>query len=424
MKIVNPYENIGSMVRHKAISHEHTYADGGSHLENKFQDCLNRGIDIFCGVSYQPSIPQYPVTGWEWSYIDWSFVLDINGNIEYELDGEGNKKYITTPSGDVLPVPQLIRVTKTNQGEHHNFVLDSGEISDIANLVQLPNSEHAFFEYTDGIVHPGIHLNFIGSTWGEPVNGILENLDKYNEENNLNLDYGSFRTDFPLWTIEQVFQNVRNNILYSNKVFGTINHPAYSYLTPANIINLLIMAPDLFKGIEIYNNGDRPGGETENKRIYDEILLRGFKIWCVAVNDWGKASYTEPTYPNNRGCNLMYLPTEYENATRTQKEEMALDAYIAGRFAASGYGTIDISSVNTTKDTIGIQFNDVMDRVVVDIDGNRQTINNISSASIKLKSSCTFARFEAYKDNDFLFTQPFFVTDKGLELDKISILFD
>lgn len=427
MRILNPYENIDSMVRHRAISHEHTYVDTTPTNQSLFERCINRGIDVFCGVSYQPSVPQVPLTGWSWRYEDWEFQLDDNGNIIYELDRQGNIKYKTFNGVD-YPIPSLLRVTKTCIGSRHDFEMEDGNMSDIANMVQLPNSEHAFFVYPSGEMRAGTHLNFIGSTWGDAVNGFLTNLDKYNLENGLNLRSGGFRQIFPLWTLEQVIDNVRNNLQFSNKVFGTINHPGYSSLKDYEVDLFMNMAPDLFKAMEIYNHGDSEVQANYDISFYDKTLMRGYRLWCVSVNDWGTTvdGYHYASGGTNRGCNLLYLPSSYESLSQSEKAEAALDAYIAGSFSAVGFGNVDIEDVAVNGNLVDVTFNDVMDSIIVDIDGKRSAYHNTSRIFANLRQTNTFVRFEAYKGNDFIFTQPFFVLDKtkGLNISEISILFD
>lgn len=421
MKISNPYKNIGSMVRHRAISHEHTYV--GDTDESIFQNCINRGIDIFAGVSYHPAAPQYPAYGWMNYYEDWEFELDSQGNIVYELDGQGNIK-TKEFSGVNYPIPVLNRVTVSNSGSHQSFTKLDGTYCDVNNLVQIPNAEHAFFTYPSGGMRPGTHLNFLGTVWGDAVNGSLQNLNKYNSENGLSLKPGTFRQIFPLWTLQEVITNVNANLPLGGKVFGTINHPGYSHLSNAELETLLSVGGNAFKALEIYNNTDTAEWALYNISFYDNTLLRGHKLWLVACNDWGAEENTDSGYPQSRGCNLMYLPASYENASLADKAEMALDAYIAGCFAGVGYGTVDIQSVNVENNFVSVTFNQTVDRIIVDIDGVRETVNNKSSISLSLKPNNKFVRFEAYKDDDFIFTQPFFVEDGGLDLKKISVLFD
>ena len=427
MRIQNPYENIGSMLRRRAISHEHTYFDSGDYGETLFQRCLNRGIDIFCGISYSPAIPQYPVNGWSREYEDWEFEFDEGGNLVYELDEHGDKKYKVV-GGVSYPIPSLHKVIRTNEGAHHDFVMDNGEMSDIENMVQIPNSEIAFFTYPNGNIKPAVHVNFLGSVWGDAVNATLPNLDKYNTENNLSLSYGVFRTIFPLNTLSQVIDGVSGNLVFGSKVFGTINHPGYSNMKDSDVDILMAAAPNMFKAMEVYNHTDYNNMAAYDIAFYDRTLLRGIKLWCVSVNDWG-ADRRGPYYETmpSRGCNLLYLPASYESLSKSQKAEAALDAYIAGSFSAVGFGSVDIDAVAVNDNVVEITFNGIMDSIIVDIDGKRSTYYNTSRIFANLKQTNTFVRFEAYKGNDFLFTQPFYVLDKteGVSLiKKAAVLFD
>lgn len=427
MRIQNPYENIGSMVRHRAISHEHTYYDvGGDHGESLFQRCLNRGIDVFCGISYSPAIPQYPANGWRRVYDDWEFELDGSGNIIYELDEHGNRRYKIF-GGVSYPIPSLQRVMRVNEGAHQDFLMEDGHMSDIANMVQIPNSEIAFFTYPNGEIKAGVHVNFLGSVWGAAVNAVLPNIDKYNEENGFSLSAGTFRTIFPLETLAQVYEGVSENLIINNKVFGTINHPGYSNMKDSDVDILMETCPNMFKAMEVYNHTDYGNMAEYDIAFYDRTLMRGIKLWCLSVNDWG-ADQRSPYYETipSRGCNLLYLPDSYESLSKSQKAEAALDAYIAGSFSAVGFGSVDIDAVAVNDNVVEITFNGVMDSIIVDIDGKRSTYYNTSRIFANLKQTNTFVRFEAYKGNDFLFTQPFFVLDKikGINIKDLSVLFD
>ena len=447
MRIQNPYENIGSMVRHRAISHEHTWYTTEilepeqelPVLNNaRLEACLNRGIDVLAGVSYQPSVPSKPASGFRYSYVDWEFVKDGSGNIVYETDEHGNRKtisYVIGGEAKTLFVPELRRVTRMAGGKFLNVKKPDGVTNyDLDSIVQLPNSEHANFLFPSGKVEAGVHLNFIGSIWGDAVNAVLPDIDQYKEDNNisgLTFTGGDFRVAFPLWTLGQAISNAVSNLAYTNKVFGTINHPGYSRLTDSHIDAIMSLGGDVFKGMEIYNNTDYNNMPEYNISFYDKTLMRGYRLWCLSVNDWGRNS-RNPNYPENRGCNLLYLPASYDTEEDVEvKAEMALDAYISGSFSAIGYGTgsdaIDIEDVSVNGNIITVTFNTTVDRVVVDIDGQRNTYNNVSSIYAVLKQTNTFARFEAYKGDDFLFTQPFYVLDKieGVSLiKKAAVLFD
>lgn len=412
MKINNPYIDIRNKVRHTAISHEHIPD------QRRLEESINRGVDVLCASHYFPCVPYMPIDGFTREYIDWEFVLDNDGNIVYELDDGGNIK-TKTVKGVSYKIPRLNRVTKSYSNGFQDFEKEDGTMSDLANLVQLPNCEHAFFSLKDGSVDPSLHLNYVGSFWGDAVNAPLENLDKYNGDE-YSLTSGGFRAIFPLWTLEEEIYNAKSNLMFEGKCFGTINHPGWSSLSFNKFKEVIETGKGLFKAIEIFNRGDTDSMATYNHTFYDNLLLRGYKLWALVVKDWGGSSIIHGiTYPSNFGSNLLYLDASYESKTVNEKAEMALDAYIAGSFAGIGLGTIDIEDVVVSGNTVNVTFNKVPDRIVVDVDGSRREVTPSNSVSASLGMKNKFVRFEAYKDNDFVYTQPFFVED-AIDFIKIA----
>ena len=88
---------------------------------------------------------------------------------------------------------------------------------------------------------------------------------------------------------------------------------------------------------------------------------------------------------------------------------MILDAYISGRFSAAGYGNIYLKNVIFNKTQLTVSFNCIPDRTIVDIDGHRLEGAKSANLSVDVSDIEHFIRFEAYKDDDFVFTNPFFI---------------
>lgn len=417
MRISNPYINIRNKVRHITISHEHIPD------QRRLEEAINRGVDILCASHYIPSVPYMPINNIASDYEDWEFVKDGDGNILYEVDGSGNIK-TKTMWGQTYKIPQLNRVTKVYRDtSFHDFEKEDGTMSDIANMVQLPNSEHAFFTLKDGSIDGSLHLNYIGSFWGDAVNAPLgSDLTQYNEENGYSLTSGKFHQLFPLWSLSEEITNAKNDLMFEGKCFGTINHPGFTNLSFLRFEEVMKTGGGLFKAIEVYNQTDTDSQRKYNGPFYDKVLMKGYRLWCLVVKDWGKGSTRPDDYPNNVGSNLLYLDSSYENKTVNEKAEMALDAYIAGSFAGIGLGTIYISDVVVSGNNVSIFFNVTADKIIVDIDGNRREITSTNSVTVSLSPMNTFVRFEAYKDDDFVYTQPFFVED-AIDIKKIATVF-
>ena len=414
--ILNPYEGIASKVRQNAISHEHM---SGIHAQEKLEKAINDGVDIICTSNYTPGVPVYPLQGFSHQYVEWEFVKDGNGNIVYEKYDDGTIKTILTRDNREFKVPALKRVVKTLTGSFSNFTKKSGDECIIADLVQLPNAEHT--QYTIARKWPGngMHINLIGTTWAESVNGdpsntqLVADIAQYCQENGYNMNMTGFHALFGLWTIQDMLVHAQYNYLFEGEIFGTINHPGFSGMKSWYVDELMKAGPNIFKAMEVYNNGETPTQAEYSISFYDKTLMRGYKLWCLAVDDWGNPNHEyNPNNPERRGCNRMYLPADYNSMGMSSKRKTVLEAYINGSFAAAGYGTIDLQNVLVTKGNVTVSFNKVPDRTVIDIDGVRTEGGAVQTLRATATADNTFIRFEAYKGDDFLFTQPFYIKKK------------
>jgi hypothetical protein len=159
--------------------------------------------------------------------------------------------------------------------------------------------------------------------------------------------------------------------------------------------------------MEIWNQTSGANRSEQMRKTYDNILMEGYKIWGVAVVDWqGNGSYVKDI---DRGCNVMLLPNSYNNKSRDEKAELALDAYIDGRFFCSGWNTFQIKNVEINETNICIQFTQNIEKINIIMNGKSTSIFNSDSAEVTVDQSTKFVRFEAWNNDDFLFTQPFFV---------------
>lgn len=405
--IDNPYKGVffGTAIRVISTSHEHVTN------QKALEDYINRGIEVLCISNYSPSVPIFPISNFSYDYEDWQIATDCNGAIDYEKDENGNTKTIRINSIEYR-VPVLQKVKKTYAGGFSDFEKKDGTLADLSDMPQLPNGEHTHYYWPD---NSGLtatkHLNFVGSNWAEVCNGCDEvyGLQQYNDENGYELSSTAFRSLFPLWSITEMLDSVRNNVLFPGKVFGTINHPGYSSISDRYIDAYMTYGSDVFKGMEIYNNSDTDDVRDANIDIYDHTLLRGYKLWCTSANDWGNYKPNQSVYPKNRGCNILYVDKTYEVQTPKRKAEMVLDAYISGQFSAAGYGDLYLTDVVVEGSQIKISFNTSPDTIVIVIDGIRTVVGEQSTLSVDARNSRRFVRFEAYKDDDFVFTNPFFV---------------
>lgn len=391
MRLLNPYQDISGKVRKKTITHEHIVSQA------TLESCLNRGIDVLCAVTYNPAVPQYPITCWSNEYQDYA---------RYEEDAEN-----------------LEIITKTFTGAYSEFTKSNGEPANLSELVQLPNAEHAFARF-NGRVYPSIHLNFVGNMWGDPVNGPLADLPEGTTP-------GAYRIAHPLYTWEQVFTNVAANLPF-NKVFGTFNHPGWTFRRLGESFKfgdaeeLIKKSSGLIKAIELWCNADSVAGHNINIEFYDWLLLRGHQLWMSSTVDWQGDFEDEPynTSGLDLGCDVLLLPVGYESLTYEQKQIACLDAFINGSFYGAGLGDIDIDSVTIDGGNVTIKFSETMTDIVVDIDGKRGAFHNTDTAFATMGNNNCFVRFEAVKGNEFVYTNPIFNLDYKPEtnIDKYMTL--
>ena len=374
MTIENPYASLNaSRLRIKAHSHEHITS------QERLESCLNRGIEVLCAVNYQPSAPSVPISGWSATYLD----------------------FVSTTDLTIAP--------RTFTGGFSNFVNNKGQYVDLDSLVQLPNCEKAY------VIGSPLHANFIGSWWADPGISALPGLAPG--------DHPSvFRGPNRLHTWADMFHNIRRNLQFEGKCFGTINHPEQSL---AEIEAYVRGAGDLCKGVEIFSQFfSKSMQEHFRYEIYDMLLMRGYKLWGVSVVDWAGTRDPESGVNHDRGCNVLLIDPSYSSKNLTAKAEMALDAYIDGSFYGSGLGTFDLVSADVNNNIVSVVFSENVDKIVIDIDGRLQTVINTNTASANLIERNTFVRFEAYKGDDFIYTNPFFVKKKSSGRRKMYALWD
>ena len=332
--IENPYsgKDFESVIRIISTTHEHVTS------QRSLEDYINRGIEVLSISNYSPAVPVFPITGFSRDYVDCQLERESDGTIIYDKDKNGVVK-TTIIDNTLYKVPKLKRVTKTVVGGFTDFTKPDGELTDLSAMPQLPNAEHTHYYWPKetGLTATN-HVNFVGTLWADVCNGEdeISGLEDYNQENGYNLSSVGLRSLFPIWSITEMLDSVRNNLLFPGKVFGTINHPGYSGIEDRYIDAYMKYGRDVFKGMEIYNNSDTENVKKANIEIYDRALIRGHRLWCVAANDWGNLKPDQSNYPKNRGCCVAYIDNNYSILSVNKKAEAVLDSFINGCFTAAG----------------------------------------------------------------------------------------
>lgn len=362
--IINPYESIdfSKASRVKAISHEHIYT------KNQLKKAYDRGIRYFACVNYFPACPSYPLS--KWSY-------------EYE---------------DYISPSNLTLTSFTYSGSIKSFVDKEGNIIDTDDLIQLPNAEHAFYAGTEGR-----HFNVLGSTFGECTNG-TRNTGEWSEEA-LGMKKGSWYNLHPKWSISDINNQYLNpnNQLFPGKVFGTINHSYSEKYTRL----MLDECPDVFKAIEIVNQGSSEESNEKYRALWDKFLSEGRQIWGVSAIDWQK---------DNRlgACNVLLI-NDYDDQPSIRKAELGLDAYITGAFIPAGLADNDILDLSHDDTTIHIAVSGNPTEMILVTNLGRKPYVGTNYIDYVIEDNVSFVRFEIwYKDEsgkliDYLFTNPLFI---------------
>lgn len=371
MRLVNPYEgiNFATVPKVNAISHEHISQSTGSH---SLKSAYDRGIRWFAPVWYQPAVPRYPMTGWSYEYLD----------------------YVNTDMDDF----STEMVSRYGSGSLADFEDKDGNTVIVADLPSVPNAEHPKFAWDKTAATPSImqHFNVLGNLWPEVGHDVgADRMAKIKAH--------------PLWDLNDINEKFTSDLLYSGKVFGTINHNA----SRDTALRMLNTCPGIFKAMEINNNGYDLADNQSFRNLYDTLLTMGYRIWGTSVQDWqGDYRYSEVQY--DRGCNVLLIPG-YDGMTVAQKSEAGLDAYISGCYYPSAFGNAKITELTVIGDSVRISFNKTATRLYAITNKGKYSTSG-SSLTYKIPKGATYLRFEAYFDQDpdaldFIFTNPIFIED-------------
>ena len=475
MKIVNPYENVdfNSARRVLSFSHEHTY----DKVTN--EKAYNRGVRCFASMHYMPCAPRFPLSSFSYEYQDWNYIdissysptggtggtdiyttvnarkkvptsdgfrqqyliiaykesenarsytkLTVNPNGEnWNNLCEDESKWVTLNEEEMEQ--QLSLCTRVIEGSVPTLTDSEGNTINTDDLPQIQNSsEHTLWKFSDNSTLMG-HFNVLGSSYAEPAwgVGIPQN----------------FRIAHPIHTsdeINSIFLNPANQQF--GKIYGTINHPNAGVRYIKKVLNI---APNVFKAMEVFNCGFNTSMNNEFLSMYDRILTDGYKINLTAVVDWSILVADERAkFP--RGYNVLLHGAEYDNLPTNcfvkssspnyvySKGEACLDAYIAGRYYASGRGVHYITDLTVSGRNVTISF-DANASVIKAITNKGKTETSGGSMSFTIPKGATYLRFEAYWNEkpegfddmteiqqeeyaktgvmDFIFTNPMWIEDE------------
>ena len=455
MKIVNPYQGIdfSNAKRVVGITHEHIYSTA------RLKAAYNRGVRWFACVNYTPAVPAVPLTQWSgnykiWNYFDVSSAFPTSGANGTDLyDSESARSLVPNErdlrqsglviaynstegivyekfEGSVWSVSngwrriestelnnELTLKDATYSNSCQNFVADNGDNVVVAELPSLANAEHTMFKGADGKLS-ALHFNVLGNLFGEACAIQPQGYPR------------KFIEEHPIYQLADIEKLFGSDLQFPNKLFGTINH---SYDT--NLIKKYIaIAPSLFKGMELFNQTATKERNQKFRNAYDALLKEGYRLWAVSVADWiediegtGYAGQDMTNYEKEcdfvRGCNVLYMPNNYDSLSQEEKTENGLDAYIKGAFYASGLGNHYITKLEVNGKVVRFSVDGNPSKLKVITSNRVVEYENRNSVSEMIEGGESYIRFEAYyyndkSDMDFIFTNPIWIEDN--EDDKKS----
>lgn len=373
--VFNPYDgvNFADVVRVNSISHEHIFN------QERFARAYNRGIRHFCCLHYQPATPRFPFSGWRTVYKDYTSLED------------------------------LTLEDKVNSGGVASFVDKNGNTIYTDDLPQVPNAEHPCFSGA------GMHFNVIGSVFPDAGYGTFGTT--------------AWRLEHPLYNISQIPALFGDpDMKHFGKIFGTINHN--TSITQAK--KVISAGGGIFQGYEIFNQGYTRSVNRTFREVYDNLLSQGYRLFCLSVVDWQgdiasagmpgeDMEHYVPEVDFDRGCNVLLFGADYESLPANcfdkdnyvySKAEAGLDAYITGRYYASGLGVHYITGLDVRIGGVDISFDSPADVTAITNRGKKE-FTNASSVSAQIDPDVTYLRFEArFPDYDFIYTNPIWFDGK------------
>lgn len=253
----------------------------------------------------------------------------------------------------------------------------SGYFSTIPDVVEIPNAEqHGFTNIT-----PSCHLNSVGSMY----------------------ESGSPSGETPVGTCttwERCVYNIKNELVIPDGGGTTINHPTWTGLTSAQVIEMLDL-DDTVLGIEIYNQGcevEESKGWALN--LWDTVLKTGRRCWGFAVPDHGVQLYETDW----EGTIVLFVPSA------TQKN--CLKAIREGAFyAKKSHTSLSLDGIELSDHEVTVTVSDSATIKAI-VDGQVYQSDTGTSLTVDVPKNAVYVRFEISTANDSIYTNP--ITFKAL----------
>ena len=238
----------------------------------------------------------------------------------------------------------------------------------IGDAIGSPNAEHAYFTG----VPSKCHMNSLGSYYSDP-------------------------TDNP-WggTPEEFIGETMKGMKMATGGGVTINHPYWSGLTAAKIIDIMNATSGVI-ALEVWNaTCERDNSKGNAEAIWDGVLSNGTQIFATAVPDH-EAQYhpNEDTY--GFGYNHMLVTNE--------TEEEILNAYKIGRFYATLYNDgLTLEEIGIASGTLSIEVSEAAVFKFVTATRTVTTETASTTGTFEIQSDDVYVRVEATRGSNKLWT--------------------
>lgn len=217
-------------------------------------------------------------------------------------------------------------------------------------------------------------------------------------------------------TIFEFLDAVRNTLQVSDGGGVHWNHPGAGIVTPGNP-NLAIMkqaydyAPDIFLGVEFYNNSQGKTYEGKDPWMmgfWDRLLESGRHVWGFANPDY-EARRLEP-YPDWEGKMILLIPELTRDA--------CLRAIRNGEFFLVLYNNgFYFNNISSFENTVNVNLSELGD-IKFKTATREVEFLNVDSANLDITASDIYVRVEAKKGEEQIFSQALMYVKTEEELYK------
>lgn len=401
--LLNPYA--GANYNNPVCSQSHEHCFDKAKLESSY----NRGIRVIACSHYAPATPRFPLSSFNVAYQDYKSKQAL-------LDGDTEL------------------VTRYTTGAIPTLNTDSGDIN-TDTIPQIANAERPLVR-GDAF---GQHMNILGLLWGDPGHSLCNGEVRENTAENVQIKSTYSLESFTKFN--ELLEDEENWQFGSRYVFGTINH--CSNVEKALVI--LNNCPDIFKAMELFNQGYSEETNGLFRNAYDNVLKTGKRIWGTAVvdwqDDWATWAYTTQDekdewqdkydaltpeeqaeygsaenyymetgrYKFDRGTNVLLMDGTYDGLSASDKAKEAIMAYLGGRYYMSGRNTKSMKVV-TDNHLVTFKLSDYADKAYVVTANGRTEYTNVDTINYVAQATDKFVRFEAFwDDGEFVFSNPVWV---------------